>query len=335
MNAKTGPKVIGWALVATVACGLYASISTAADFPTKPVRWIVPFPPGGSNDVLARYVGAKLTERLNEQVVIDNRGGANGIIGAELAARSPADGYTLLMISTSFVMNAAVRTLPYDVEKSFDPISLIASSPNCIVVSAASGLTSLKDLVDRAKAKPGSMNYASTGVGGFNHFGGELFKKVAGIDIVNVPYKGGGPAMTDVMAGQVPMMFSSLTQVLPNVRSGKLKLLAVGADKRSPVVPDTPTVAEAGFPGYEVSVWWGIVVPAGAPARVTEKLRREIAAVLEHPDTQKRLLADAAEPRTLPPADIRRMIRAEVTKWTEVAQVAGIRVPQSPVTASR
>ena len=335
MNAATDPKLLGLALVAAFAYGLCATSVTAADFPTKPVRWIVPFPPGGSNDVLARYVGAKLTERLNEQVVIDNRAGANGIIGTELAARSPADGYTLLMISTSFVMNAAVRTLPYDVDKSFDPISLIASSPNCIVVSPAAGLNSLKELVERAKAKPGSMNYASTGVGGFNHFGGELFKKVAGVNIVHVPYKGGGPAMTDVMAGQVPIMFSSLTQVLPNIRTGRLKLLAVGADKRSPVVPDTPTVAEAGFPGYEVAVWWGIVAPAGAPARVMEKLRRELAAVMQNPETQKRLLADAAEPRTLPPGDIRRLIRAEVTKWTEVAQVAGVRVPQTPVTASR
>jgi tripartite-type tricarboxylate transporter receptor subunit TctC len=334
MSAGTRPKLLGFAFVAALVCSLHAMAAIAADFPAKPIRWIVPFPPGGSNDVLARFVGAKLTDRLNEQVVIDNRGGANGIIGADLAAHSPADGYTLLMISTSFVMNAAVRSLPYNVEKSFDPISLIASSPNCIVVSPAAGFNSLKDLVARAKAKPGSINYASTGVGGFNHFGGELFKRVAGIDIVHVPYKGGGPAMTDVMAGQVPVMFSSLTQVLPNIRTGKLKLLAVGADKRSPVVPDTPTVAEAGFPGYEVSVWWGIVAPAGAPPRVIDKLRREIAAVLEHPDTQKRLIADAAEPRTLPPADIRRMIRAEVAKWSDVARVAGIRV-QSPVTASR
>ena len=291
-------------------------------------------PPGGSNDVLARYVGAKLTERLNEQIVIDNRAGANGIIGTDLAARAPADGYTLLMISTSFVMNAAVRSLPYDVEKSFDPISLIGSSPNCIVVAPSSGFSSLRELVDRAKAKPGSINYASTGIGGFNHFGGELFKKLADIDIVNVPYKGGGPAMTDVMAGQVPVMFSSLTQVLPNARTGRLKLLAVGADKRSPAVPDVPTVTEAGFPGYEVSVWWGVVAPAGAPRAVTEKLRREIAAVLEQPETQKRLLADAAEPRTMRPADIRNMIRAEVGKWNAVAHRAGIRV-DSPVTAAR
>jgi len=321
-------------LVAAWVWAVYSEETHAGDFPTKPIRWIVPFPPGGSNDVLARFVGAKLTERLREQIVIDNRAGANGIIGAELAARAPADGYTLLMISTSFVMNAAVRPLPYDVEKSFDPISLIGSSPNCIVVAPSAGFNSLRELVERAKAKPGSINYASTGIGGFNHFGGELFKKLADIDLVNVPYKGGGPAMTDVMAGQVPVMFSSLTQVLPNARTGRLKLLAVGADRRSPAVPEVPTVAEAGFPGYEVSVWWGVVAPTGAPRAVTEKLRREIAALLEQPETQKRLLADAAEPRAMRPADIRTMIRAEVGKWNAVAHRAGIRVA-SPVTASR
>ena len=334
MKLGRNAKILAIGLFTTCASIAYSGAATAGDFPDKPLRWIVPFPPGGSNDVLGRYIGAKLTERLNEQVVIDNRGGANGIIGTELAARSPADGYTLLMISTSFVMNAAVRSLPYDVEKSFDPISLIGSAPNCIVVAPASGLGSLKELVERAKAKPGAINYASTGVGGFNHFGGELFKKVAGIDIVHIPYKGGGPAMTDVMSGQVPMMFSSLTQVLPNVRAGRLKLLAVGAERRSPVVPDVPTVAESGFPGYDVSVWWGIVVPAGTPRAVAEKLRREIAAILEHPDTQKRLIADAAQPRVMQPEGIRRMIRAEVRKWSDVAQQAGIRV-DSPVAAAR
>lgn len=305
----------------------HVSSAAAADFPTKPIRWIVPFPPGGSNDVLARYIGVKLGERLHEQVVIDNRGGANGIIGTELASNAPADGYTMLMVSTSFVMNAAVRPLPYDVEKSFDPIGTIGSSPNSLVVFPGSGLTSIRDLIARAKAQPGTINYASTGVGGFNHFGGELFKKMAGVNLVHVPYKGGGPAMIDVMAGQVPVMFTSLTQVLPNTRSGRLKLLAVGADKRSPVIPDIPTMSEAGVPGYEVSVWWGMMTPAGVPNAVMGKLRSEIAAVLAQPETQQRLVADAAEPKTMTPTDMRNMIRADVRKWTEVARVAGIRVP--------
>jgi tripartite-type tricarboxylate transporter receptor subunit TctC len=231
------------------------------------------------------------------------------------------------MVSTSFVMNAAVRPLPYDIEKSFDPIATVGSSPNSIVVAQGSQFRTLRDLVENAKANPGTINYAATGVGGFNHFGGELFKKVAGIDLVMIAYKGGGPAMLDVMAGQVPIMFSSLTQVVPNVRSGKLRLLAIGAPKRSPVVPEVPTVAESGFPNYEVSVWWGIVAPAGVPAGPREKLRREITAVLEDSQTRQRLIADAAEPLAMSPAEIRTMIRADVAKWVEVARVAGIRIP--------
>lgn len=298
----------------------------AGKFPDKPIRLIVPFPPGGSNDVLGRYLGVKLTERLGEQFVIDNRGGANGIIGADLAAHAPADGYTLLMVSTSWVMNAAVRPLPYDVEKSFDPIAMIGTSPNSIVVYPGWGVNSLKELVDRARAKPASIFYGATGIGGFNHFGGELFKKVAKVDLVMVPYKGGGPAMIDVMAGQIPMMFTSVTQVLPHVRSGKLRMLAVGAATRSPVVPDVPTVIESGFPGYEVAVWWGIVAPAGTPRPEQDRLRREITAVMHDPETQKRLLADAAEPRTLTPVEMRKMIRDDVKKWRDVARVAGITV---------
>jgi len=298
----------------------------ANDFPNKPIRWIIPFPPGGSNDILGRYLGIKLGDRLGHQIVIDNRGGANGIIGTEIAANAPADGYTLLMVSTSFVMNAAVRPLPYDVDKSFDPISTIGSSPNSIVVQANGPFRSLQELVDRARAKPASIFYASTGIGGFNHFGGELFKKVAGIDMVMVPYKGGGPAMTDVMAGNIPVMFSSVTQALPHVRAGRLKLLAIGGAKRSPVLPDVPTVIESGFPGYEVYVWWGIVAPAGVPRAVMDKLLREITAVLQDPATRKRLLAEAAEPMTLTPAGLRKMIQDDRKKWTEVAQQAGIRV---------
>jgi len=297
------------------------------DFPNKPIRWIVAFPPGGSSDMLGRYVGTKLAERLGEQVVIDNRGGANGIIGTDLAAHAAADGYTLLMVSTSFVMNAAVRSsLPYDVERSFDPISTIGSSPNSIVVYPGAGFKSLRDLVDRARARPAAIFYAAAGFGGFNHFGGELFKKITGINMLMVPYGGGGLAMRDVMSGEVPVMFSSLTQVLPHVRSGKLNVLAIGADKRSPVVPDIPTVGEAGYPGYEIYVWWGIVAPVGTPGAVLEKLRREITAVLKDPETTKRLRADSAEPMNLTPAEFRKMIHDDVKKWSDVAKQAGIRV---------
>jgi tripartite-type tricarboxylate transporter receptor subunit TctC len=301
-----------------------AAQSGANNFPTRPVRWIIPFPPGGSNDILGRYLGVKLGDRLGQQVVIDNRGGANGIIGAQLAAESTADGYIMLMISTSFVMNGAVRKLPYDIEKSFDPIATIASAPNSIVVNPSGPYQSVKALVDAARAKPASIAYASTGVGGFNHFGGELFKKVAKIDMIHVPYKGGGPAMVDVMAAQIPVMFSSVTQALPHVRAGRLKFIAVGGKSRSPVVPDVPTVIESGYPGYEVAVWWGIAAPAGAPKPVLDKLRSELAAVLAEPSTKKRLLNEAAEPMTLTPAEMRTMIRNDKKKWADVAKQAGI-----------
>lgn len=297
-----------------------------AAFPDRPVRLIVPFPPGGSNDVLGRYIGLKLTDRLGQQVVIDNRAGANGIIGAELAAKSAPDGHTLLMVSVSWVMNAAIRPLPYDIEKSFDPIATVGVAPNSIVVNPAWGVTTVKELVTRARAKPGSIFYAATGIGGFNHFGGELFNKVAKTDLAVVQYKGGGPAMTDVMAGQVPVMFSSLTQVLPHVRSERLKVIAIGASKRSSVVPDIPTVIESGFPGYEMYVWWGFAAPAGVPRPALTKLLSEINAVLQDPETKKRLLTDAAEPLAMTPAEMRKMISADVKKWRDVAATAGIKV---------
>ena len=313
-------------LTAAVPAVYAAERPRSGEFPHRPVRWVIPFPPGGSIDMVGRFLGAKLTERLGVQMVIDNRGGATGIIGAEMVANAPADGYTLLMISTSYVMNAAVRPLPYDVEKSFDPISMIGSSPNSIVVYPATGIVTLRELVDRARANPATINYASTGVGGFNHFGGELFKKIAGIDLVHVPYKGGGLAMIDVMSGHVPVMFTSVTQVLPNVRAGRIRMLAVGAAQRLAVLPDMPTVAEAGFPGYEVAVWWGISAPAGTPRAVLDKLRLEINAVLSQPETQKLLATEAAEIRILAPAELRKFIHDEVKKWTGVAKEAGIRV---------
>lgn len=299
----------------------------AGGYPDKPIRMVIPFPPGGSNDLLMRYLGVKLGDRIGQQIVVDNRGGANGIIGATLAAHSPADGYTLLMVSTSYIMNAAVRSLlPYDVEKSFDPVSMIGTSPNCIVINPGFGVESVRELVERARAKPASIFYASTGVGGFNHFGGELFKKLAGINLVMVPYKGGGAAMIDVMGGQIPMMFSSVTQVLPHVRTGKLKVIAVGAAKRTPALPDTPTVAEAGYPGYEVYVWWGVVAPAGVGASIVNRLHKEITAILSETETHDRLANDAAETIIVSPAEFGKFMHEDLQKWIGVAQEANIHV---------
>jgi len=319
----------GYALLC-VAAAVAASVTNvsfaadASDYPNKPIRIIVPFPPGGSNDLLGRYFGERLNERLGQQIVIDNRGGANGIIGAQLAATANPDGHTMLLVSVSAAMNAAVRKLTYDIEKSFDPLAMLGTNSNCIVVASAAPYKSLKDIIAAAKAKPGSLAYASTGVTGFNHFGGELFKKLAGVDIVHIPYKGGGPAMIDVMGGQVPMMFSSLTQTLPHVRGGRLRVLAVGSEKRTPVVPEVPTFIEAGVPGYEIYGWWGMVVPAGVPKPVVAKLAALFTEIIREPGTHKRLAAEAADPRIMPPEELRAFIRADVAKWTEVAKQAGI-----------
>ena len=320
------PRIFSVITVFSASGFIAAPAAAQSDYPNKPIRIIVPFPAGGSNDILARYFGDKLTERLGQSSIIDNRGGASGIIGTEMAANAPADGYTLLIISTSYTMNAAVRKLPYDVEKSFDPISMFGASPNSIVVRQGGEINTLKEIVSRAKANPGSMMYASTGIASFNHFGGELFKKLAGIDLGHVPYKGGGPAMIDVMAGQIPIMFSSLTQVLPYVRTDKLKLIVIGADKRSPVVPEIPTFAEAGYPGYEMYVWWGISAPAGVPKNISQQLNKVFSGILADPGTRKRLDAKAAEPRHATPDEFRKIIRDEVIKWKSVAQSAGIQI---------
>ena len=323
------PLRIRWVLVALglLAFSLPAARAAdpAGDFPNRPIRWIIPFPPGGSNDLVSRFLATRLAPRLGQQIVIDNRGGANGIIANELAANAPPDGYTLLMVNSSFVMNAVVRPMRYDVNKSFDPVSTFARSPESIVVFPGSGIGTLRELVDRAKAKPGAVSYATTGFAGFNHFGGALFCKVAGINMVMVPYKGGGPAMTDVMAGNIPVMFTSVTQVLPHVRTGRIRMLAVGLAKRSPVIPDVPTVIESGFPGYEVAVWWGVSAPAHLPRPVLEKLRRAYDAVIGEPETQKFFAGEAAESLTLTPAAFRKLIRDEFVKWSAVAKEAGIK----------
>ncbi len=301
-----------------------AATFAAEAYPERPIRVIVPFPPGGSNDVLSRYMGIKLSERMGQQFVIDNRGGGSGIIGAQLAAESPADGYTLLFVSVSWMLNAAVRELPYDVEKSFDPISLMASAPNCLVVSPNGPFKTVADLVAAAKAKPGAISFASTGTGGINHFGGELFKTAAGINMVHVPYKGGNPAMTDVIGGNMPVMFSSVTQTLPHVRAGRLKLLAVGSKERSEVVPDVPTVAESGYPGYEVTIWWGYAAPAGMPKDRMARVLTEINSVLDEAETKKWLLSYAATPIKITQQAFRKQIHDEIVQWKKVAQEAKI-----------
>jgi tripartite-type tricarboxylate transporter receptor subunit TctC len=310
------------------AAGLVLALSTAAaaqDYPTKPLRLIIPFPPGGSNDVVGRMIATHLGERLGKQVVVDNRSGAGGVIGTEIAANSPPDGYTLLVISIAHSVNPWLYRLNYDPLKSFTPVGILASGPNVLAVNPALPVNSVKELVALAKQKPGDIQYASAGVGSFQHLGGELFKLEAGVDMLHVPFKGGGPAMIDVIGGHTKLLFSSLVQTTPHIKSGKLKALATGGAKRSPVLPDVPTVKEAGVPTYEAVNWWGIVAPAGTPQPIIEKVHKELTAVQASPEVQKQFSAEGAEIVQMSPAEFGAFMEKEMKKWERVVKEGNIK----------
>src|SRR4051812_29454203 len=268
-----------------VACTTMAAAQ--ADYPNRPVRLIIPFPPGGSNDVVGRMIGDQLGKQLGKQVIVDNRAGAGGVIGTELAAHATPDGYTLLVISLAHAVNPWLYKLAYDPIKAFAPIGIMGKGPNILSVNPSLPVKSVKELIAMAKAKPGDLQYASAGVGSFQHLGAELFKLEAGVDILHVPFKGGGPAMIDVMGGHTTVLFSSLVQTTPHIKSGKLRPLGVGGTARSPVLPDLPTIAEAGVPGYAAENWWGIVAPAGTPAPIVEKLHQALSDAQDNPEARK------------------------------------------------
>jgi tripartite-type tricarboxylate transporter receptor subunit TctC len=302
-----------------------ASVAAAQSYPVRPVRLIIPFPPGGSNDIVGRMIAAQLGDRLGQQVVVDNRGGAGGTIGTELAAKSQADGYTLLLISTAYAFNTSIyKKLPYDPAKSFVPVALLGSGPGVLVVNPALPVNSVAGLIAFAKERPGKLNNASAGVGSFQHLASELFRIQAGIEWLHVPYKGGGPAMMDLMGGQADASVGSLIQMLPHIRSGKLKALGTTGAKRSPVLPDVPTVAEAGVPGYEATNWWGFLAPAGTPPAIVERLHQEVAAVQASAETKRRFDTEGAEALQMSPAEFGAFIMAETAKWARVVKEAGI-----------
>ena len=311
-------------LCAFAAAPAAAQAPDASRFPVKSIRFIVPFPPGGSNDILARFMAQKLSERLPQQTIVDNRPGADGIIGTDIASRAPADGHTILIVSTSYTQNPAIHKLPYDPLKALIPVAQIATGPNVIAVHPKFAVRNVKELIAVAKSKPGELRYASSGIGGFNHFGGELFNTLAHVKIDHVPYKGGGPAMLDVMTGQVELTFCTLIQALPHIRSDKLKPLAVGSAKRSPVLPQVPTIAET-VRGYEGSIWWGVLAPAGVPAPVVNKLNNEINTILRDPEMAKRLAAEAAEAVVDTPEAFGKLIVNDLAKWNRIAKEAQIR----------
>jgi tripartite-type tricarboxylate transporter receptor subunit TctC len=296
----------------------------ARDYPSKPIRLIIPFPPGGSNDVVGRMIATQMGERLGKQVVVDNRAGAGGVVGTEIAANAPKDGYTIQIVSIAHAVNPWLYKLPYDPIKAFTPISLLASGPNVVAVNPGLPVSSIKDLVALAKQKPGELQYASAGVGSFQHLGGELFKLEAGVDLLHVPFKGGGPAMIDVIGGHTKLLFSSLVQTTPHIRSGKLKALAVGGSKRNAVLPDVPTVAESGVPTYEAMNWWGLVAPAGTPAPIVERLHRVVQEVQTSADVQKQFATEGAEIVSMSAADFGAFMEKEMAKWGRVVKEGGI-----------
>jgi tripartite-type tricarboxylate transporter receptor subunit TctC len=312
-------------IVLALLFSLFSGVLLAQSYPAKPVRLIIPFPPGGSNDVVGRSIGQQLAERLGQGVVIDNRGGAGSIIGTHEAAKAPPDGYTLLLVSTAFPTSIAFNRLPQDAMKSFAPVAMLGSGPALLVVPASSPASSVGDLLASLRQKPGELNAAAAGIGSFQHMATELFRLQSKTKFVIVQYKGGGPALTDVIAGQVQMNLGSLVQMMPHVRSGKLKALGVSSARRVAALPDVPTIAESGVPGFEVANWWGIFAPAGTPAPVLARLYREITAILDSPETRKRFELEGAEVARMKPAEFAAFVTQETEKWTRVVKEAGIK----------
>jgi len=304
-----------------------AQSTGSAGFPAKPLRLIVPFVAGGSNDIVGRYIARGLGDRLGQSVVVENKAGANSIIGAQFVAAAPPDGYTLLIISNSFTTNPAVyKKLPFDPQKDFTPIAMVGTGPNVIAVWPGLGVNSLKELIALAKSKPGALQYASSGLGGSHNFTGELFKAAANLDMGHVPYKGGGQSMIDVMSGQVPVLVNTVISALPHIRSGKLKALAVDGTARSSSLPDVPTISEI-VPSYEGNaIWWGIIGPANMPAAIVNRLNHEIGDILKQPETVKWLDAQSAVPMIGTPAELEKRIANQITSYKAIAKAANIKI---------
>jgi tripartite-type tricarboxylate transporter receptor subunit TctC len=300
----------------------------APAFPKQPVTLVVPFPAGGPTDGMARVLAQKLGDRLGQQVVVDNRGGAGGSIAAEYVAKAPADGYTLFFGTTgTMAINPSLyKKLRYDPLKDFAPVSLMATTMNVLVVNPKVPAHNLGDLIKLAKAKPGEVTYGSAGNGSSNHLSGELFRSAAGIQISHIPYKGSAPALIDLLGGRLTMMFDTIAQQTQNIALGKVRAIAVTGPKRSPLLPDVPTAQEAGLKNFDVTIWFGVLAPAGTPAPVIERLNREIVAVMSTDDMKKRMQADGAEAKATSPAEFAALIRSDLAKWTPVVKGSGATV---------
>jgi tripartite-type tricarboxylate transporter receptor subunit TctC len=322
-------KIKKW-LSATLVClsGFsIAGLAHAQSWPTKQIKFIVPYPPGGGTDVIARIVQEPLSKELGQQVIIDNRGGAGGSIGSALAAQSPSDGYTVLFTLSSHTINPAIYTkLPFDTEKDFSSVVTVASLPQILVANPNFPAKTVKEVIEMAKAKPGSISYASVGNGSPGHLAGAMMATDAGVEMTHIPYRGGGPAVTDVIAGQVPLLWVSIPAAAQFVKTGKLKALAVSTVKRSAVFPDVPTMVESGFKGFEVDSWYAMFVPAKTPQTIIDRLNKATVNVLAQPEVKEKLLGQGAEAVGDSPAQLSGVVKREIAKWKQVVKSANIKV---------
>jgi tripartite-type tricarboxylate transporter receptor subunit TctC len=309
-------------LALAAALGMHAH---AQGYPERAVRIVVPFAPGGSTDIVARITSQKLTERLRQSVVIDNRGGGGGNIGSDLVAKAPPDGYTLLIGTVgSLTINPSLyKKMPYDPLRDLAPVAYFGSTPNVLVIHPSLPPRTVGELVALARARPGQLNYASAGTGGSVHLAAELFKSLAKVDMVHVPYKGSGPALIDLLSGQTQLMFSTMPPALPHVKSGRLRALGMTGAKRSPLVPNLPTIAESGLPGYEITQWWGLLGPAGLPGAIMTRLNTDVNAILREPDVRERFAAEGADTAPNTPEWFAAYMKSEVAKWAKVVRASG------------
>jgi len=299
--------------------------ATPGDYPNKAVRFLVTYPPGGGNDIIARMIGNKLTERLGQPFVVENRSGAGGTIGTAAAVASAPDGYTIVLVSTPYAMSPALYSnLTWDPVKSLAPITQVGSSPNMLVVHPSVPATSVAELLQLAKARPGALNIATLGSGTTQHLAGELFKMMGKVDIVQIPYKGSAPGIQDLIAGQVQMMFNAMPSTLPHVKSGRLRALAITAKDRSPLVPDLPTVAET-LPGYEITTWFGVLAPTATPGSIVGRLHQEIVTILQMADIRSKLADMGVDVVAGTPEAFSAYIKAELVKWAEIIKAAGVK----------
>jgi tripartite-type tricarboxylate transporter receptor subunit TctC len=313
-------------MLTSVASMITPEIAAAQPYPNRPIRLISPYPPGGSNDVLARLAADKLGAAMGQRVVVDNRPGANTIVGTDIVAKSAPDGYTMVLLPNSFVTNPSFYSkLPYDTTRDFSAVALIAISPQMLVVHPSLAATTVRELVALAKAKPGFYSYGTSGNGSVGHLGMVLFGMLAGVHLEHIAYKGTAPAVTELLGGHIPIMMSSMLSVIPHVRAGKLRMLAVTTAKRSPAVPEAPTIAEAGVPGYEATLWYGIVAAARTPEPILARVSRELDKALRDRDIIEKLSSQGVEPYYTGPKDFAARIRDEIPKWARVITDSGMR----------